>query len=201
MPRLVVPPLTPGTLSGRDQPEIPAGAVTLRPWTAADAPGLVAAYTDPDIRRWHCLALDDEREALGLIGWWRAAWTDERGASWAVTDTRAGGLLGRMALRTLDLGDATAEVAYWVVPAGRGRGVAREGLRALTRWAFTDAGLQRLELFHSVHNPASCKVAVGAGFSYEGVARGSVLHQDGWHDMHQHARLRTDPDDGPDPSR
>ena len=47
-------------------------------------------------------------------------------------------------------------------------------------------------------NPASCRIAENAGYPYEGTRRQQVLHQDGWHDMHLHARLVTDetPADG-----
>ena len=48
---------------------------------------------------------------------------------------------------------------------------------------------------HATANQASCAVATGAGFEVEGTARRGLLHEDGWHDMHLHARLADD-DDG-----
>jgi RimJ/RimL family protein N-acetyltransferase len=39
-------------------------------------------------------------------------------------------------------------------------------------------------------NAESCQVALKAGFALEGTARSALLHTDGWHDMHVHARLR-----------
>lgn len=53
-------------------------------------------------------------------------------------------------------------------------------------------GLQRLRLTHSVENPASCRVAERAGFALEGTMRSALLHEDGWHDEHLHARVRGD---------
>jgi RimJ/RimL family protein N-acetyltransferase len=35
-------------------------------------------------------------------------------------------------------------------------------------------------------------VATRAGFSLVGILRGFMLHADGWHDVHMHARLATD---------
>lgn len=52
--------------------------------------------------------------------------------------------------------------------------------------------LHRLELAHSVRNPASCRVADKAGYRLEGTKRQEGRHADGWHDMHPHARLRSD---------
>lgn len=63
---------------------------------------------------------------------------------------------------------------------------------AVSRWAFEDLGLHRLRITHSVANPASCAVAEKAGFRLDGTMRGALLHADGWHDEHLHARLRTD---------
>ncbi|MGO8889299.1 MAG: GNAT family N-acetyltransferase [Streptosporangiaceae bacterium] len=41
-------------------------------------------------------------------------------------------------------------------------------------------------------NTASCRVAAKAGFAAEGIQRSAVLHADGWHDMHVHARISGD---------
>jgi RimJ/RimL family protein N-acetyltransferase len=85
-----------------------------------------------------------------------------------------------------------AEVAYWTTRAARGRGVAPRATTALTRWAFDEIGFHRLELMHATANEASCRVAGKAGFALEGTKRSAVLHQDGWHDMHLHARVQGD---------
>ena len=188
MPYLVPPALPSGTVSGRLQPVLTGSAVRVRPWTVQDAPELVTAYADPDIQRWHCRSLDLV-EAVALIEEWNAAWVDETSASWAVTDDER--VLGRVGFRVVDLSAGVAEVGYWVLPSARGRGVARDALATLTRWSFDDLGLQRLELTHSTENQASCRVAAAVDYPLEGTARASVLHTDGWHDMHRHARVRT----------
>nr|WP_308214482.1 GNAT family protein [Rhodococcus sp. ARC_M8] len=72
-----------------------------------------------------------------------------------------------------------------------------QSVTALSEWAFREAGFHRLELEHSIHNPRSCRVATKAGFSEEGVRRSSARHADGWHDMHVHARLRSDQPSAP----
>ena len=66
------------------------------------------------------------------------------------------------------------ELGYAVSPWGRGRGVATETLRELTRWAFAQ-GMQRVTALISVDNPASSRVAAKVGYTFEGVLR-SVHH-------------------------
>ncbi|MER5615573.1 GNAT family N-acetyltransferase [Streptomyces sp. NPDC002215] len=198
MPYLVPPHIPPGRLADSAQPALAADDdLLLRPWRCADAPSVVAAFSDPAIQRWHMRRADSEDEARGWIEQWQEAWHGETAAHWAVVRPRGAGdgigeVLGRISLRSLIPEGGRAECAYWVLPAARGRGVAPRAVSALARWAFDEIGFERLELEHSVLNEASCRVAAKTGFALEGTRRHSQLHPDGWHDMHLHARLRGD---------
>ncbi|MGW1004656.1 GNAT family N-acetyltransferase [Streptomyces sp. NPDC002520] len=193
MPYLTEPVLAAGTLARNPQPVLPTGdGLVLRPWRAEDAPAVHAAFQDPVLHQWHLRGCESEEEAAQWIDEWRGAWAGEDNAQWAVADADTDELLGRVALRQIVLGDGVAEVAYWTVPQARGRGVAARATTTVTRWAFEEVGLMRLELLHSIANPASCRVASKTGFALEGTKRSGFLHRDGWHDMHLHARLRTD---------
>ncbi|MEU2543747.1 GNAT family N-acetyltransferase [Streptomyces iakyrus] len=190
MPFLINPVLTAGTLASRPQPALPAdGGLLLRPWRAGDAPAVYEVFQDPLMHQWHARSADSVDEVGDWIREWHQAWDDEREAHWAVADAGSDALLGRVALRELRLHDGTAEVAYWTVPAARGRGVAARATTALTRWALDEARFHRLELLHAVRNEASCRVATRTGFTLEGTKRSAVLQPDGWHDMHLHARV------------
>ncbi|MFF9522349.1 GNAT family N-acetyltransferase [Streptomyces achromogenes] len=193
MPFLVKPVLTAGALAGGPQPTLPAaGGLLLRPWRAEDAPAVHAAFQDPALHQWHMRACHSEEEAAGWIARWQASWAGENEAQWAVVDERTDELRGRVALRQILLGSGVAEVAYWTVARARGQGVAARAAAALSHWAFEEIGFHRLELFHATANEASCRVAAKAGFALEGTKRSALLHQDGWHDMHFHARVRGD---------
>jgi ribosomal-protein-alanine N-acetyltransferase len=173
--------------------------ILLRPWVAADAPQVVTAFADPDIRYWHMRTIDDEDEALAWIDGWKQQWDDEAAGNWAIVRTGADGseqVLGQGGLRSVDLFEGWGEITYWVVPAGRGTGVATRAAIVLAQWILEDLGLARLELMHSTANEASCHVADKAGFLAEGTLRHAVLHADGWHDMHLHSRVATDLDRG-----
>ncbi|MFG1746920.1 GNAT family N-acetyltransferase [Micromonospora chalcea] len=186
------PPAVPaGTLAAGPQPTLPAeGGLVLRPWADGDAPSVLAAYQDPEIRRWHTRRPASPEQVLQWFAHSRRAWQEETGASWAVT--RGDEVVGRMTLGGVNLDDGEAACAYWVVPAARGTGVASGALRALSAWALADGRLHRLWLDHSTGNVASCRVAVKAGFRLEGTKRSAAVHDDGRHDMHLHARVRGD---------
>ncbi|GGZ07582.1 GNAT family N-acetyltransferase [Streptomyces poonensis] len=193
MPYLTSPVLPAGTFAERPQPALPTGdGLILRPWSVEDAPAVHAAFRDPVLRQWHMRGAASEDEVRSWIAEWRSGWTEERDAQWAVVDADTDRLKGRVALRAIELADGTAEVAYWTVASARGQGVAARATTALARWALDEIGFHRLELLHSVRNEASCRVAAKTGFALEGTKRGALLHEDGWHDMHLHARVRGD---------
>ena len=86
------------------------------------------------------------------------------------------------------------ELGYIVHPAARGRGLATEMLRLLTRWALDDLGAHRIELIINVENAASERVAERCGYTREGVARSIHLKQDIRTDAAIWSRLPSDPD-------
>ena len=189
MPRLTGSVVAAGNLARLAQPELDVDDFVLRAWRPADAPAVVAAYTDPDIQQWHARSMD-MNEALEWIAAWPQRWRHETDCGWAVASGEA--VLGQISLRGINLDSGFAGVSYWVLPQARGRRIAPRALVAVTRWAFEALGLHRIEVDHSTRNPASCRVAERAGYRAEGVKRSQALHADGWHDMHQHARIATD---------
>ena len=188
----VGPVVMPGSLARTPQPQLDAEGLRLRPWDDGErgVELVVRALDDPEIQRWFPDVHGGVPEARRWLAIRRQRWQSESGADWAIVDGEA--VIGRMGLMRLSLADGLGEVGYWLLPEGRGRGVATRTLRAVCDWAFDSVGLHRLELVHSVDNPDSCGVAQRAGFALEGTARERMLHGDGWHDMHIHARLAGD---------
>ena len=193
VPLLVSPVVAAGGLARLEQPVLAGSDFVVRPWRAADAPVVAEAYRDPGIQRWHTRSLSPD-EAAAWVAQWPGRWQAESGAGWAVADAGADGpVWGQISLRTLSLGEGTAEISYWVLPAARGRQLAARALTVLSRWAFGVLGLHRIEVLHSTRNPASCRVAERAGYPAESTRRSDALNTDGWHDMHLHARIAGDP--------
>src|SRR5262245_3977966 len=61
----------------------------------------------------------------------------------------------------------TAELAYWVRPDKRRRGIGLRGVGAVTQWAHQHADLQRVWLEISPDNPASLRLAQRAGYRFD----------------------------------
>lgn len=149
------------------------------------------AFDCPDIQRWHVRRMDSLDEALAWTAAWETRWDNETDASWAITDTQDRPI-GQVGLRAISLFEGSAQVSYWVLPTARGTGVAARAALVLARWTFDVVRLNRIVLQHSTANLASCRVAAKLGFRVEGTLRAAQRHADGWHDIHTHARLRTD---------
>jgi RimJ/RimL family protein N-acetyltransferase len=71
--------------------------------------------------------------------------------------------------------------------------VASAALRALTEWAFSELGAERLELLIATGNDASKRVAERCGYVREGVLRSAYFKQDLREDTEIWSRLPTDP--------
>lgn len=171
-----------------------ADELVLRPWRDSDADAAMTAFAVPDLQRWHMRRIDSADEARGWIACWTDRWHANTDASWAITRVAEDEVLGCVSLRTVMPAAATAQLSWWTLPRARRSGVASAGARAVAQWAFTTLGLHRLFAVHSIHNEPSCRVARRAGFALEGTLRDYMLHDDGWHDVHMHARLASDVD-------
>lgn len=191
MPRLVADVVPAGALRDRPQPSLETrGGLTLRPWASIDGDALTAAYSDPSIQQWHHRSMtpDEARRWIVDAG---ARWRAETDAEWAAV-TSDGTVIGRVALRNVALMIGQAQLSYWTLPDHRGAGVATRATTHLADWALHELGLWRLEIRHSIRNPASCRVALAAGFGLEAELRRSHIHADGWHDVHVHTRFARD---------
>lgn len=159
--------------------------IRLRAWREEDAPVVLDAFREPGMRRQAAWPVVTSQDAIG----WIASWEGAGHAFAVVVDGR---VVGNVAVTRIDEHD-TGWVSYWTVPEMRGRGVATAATAELARWAFAERGLFRLELGHRTDNPASCRVAVKAGFAAEGVERGRLCYDGVRYDVERHARLATDP--------
>lgn len=80
--------------------------------------------------------------------------------------------IGHCGLWLKDLGEGRASAGYAISPAERGRGYAADALAALTEFAWTVPGVQRIELFIEPWNAASIRTAEHAGYLRESLLPG-----------------------------
>ena len=151
----------------------------LRPSAERDVASIRAVYSEPDIRYWMGWdgELPDDVEARANIGRAADAWRNGTWAVFRIVDAATGEVVGGVNLRFGDF--ELAEVSYCLRASVRGRGLATRAVRLVSRWAFDELGIERIELRTHPENEASCRVAERAGFRREGIERASRAWPDG----------------------
>lgn len=188
MPRTSAPVVD--AFGADEQPALqPAEGLVLRPFERGDAAFVEAAFSDADIMRWHHWRIDSTDEAIEWIDRTVETWATGTMANWLIEHRDVP--VGRVALHA-EAERGTAEIAYWLIPAGRGHGCGTQAARWVTQWAH-GRGFHRVVLQHGVENVASCRVADRLGYRVEGIARGAEFADGVWHDVHQHAHVTGDP--------
>jgi RimJ/RimL family protein N-acetyltransferase len=165
-------------------PALTGDVVWLRPWTEADVPAIVRAFTDPVMRRfsWRTAPCTgtDARDDLARHEQDRLRGEALHLALVEPHDRTA--VLGGVSLAEVRPDQGRAAVGYWLSPTARGRGAATQAVRLLAGWAFTELGLARLELTCGPDNESSQRVAERCGFTREGLLRSHVPFKAGRRD-------------------
>ncbi|MDJ1157860.1 GNAT family protein [Chelatococcus sp. SYSU_G07232] len=105
-----------------------------------------------------------------------------------------GVLLGGLTLGLVRRGVAQAcTLGYWMGAAYARQGYMTHGVRAATRFAFSELGLRRIEAACLPSNEASIRLLEKAGFTREGYARRYLCIAGSWQDHLLYALLRDDP--------
>lgn len=133
---------------------------TLRPWRADDAAWYVAARDDT------VLAFTTERADLtadDVAAAIEAAHASDTVAAFAIEDEQHH-LVGNLAV---EIDGDTAEVSYFLAPAGRGRGLMTDALRAVTGWLLS-RGIGTVRAVTARGNDASAAALVRVGFRAAG---------------------------------
>lgn len=151
-------------------PPLSDDVVALRPWSAADVPAQLAAFSDAAFQRfsdWEPRTEADARRSL--VEQEQARRRGEQVELAVVARDDRDVVLGGASLNGVDLSQGRAAVGYWLAPEARGRGFATRSVRLLAGWAFEDLGVVRLELTCGPDNRASQRVAERCGFTREGI--------------------------------
>ena len=155
-----------------DVGELSDGVVTLRRISPGDEDALLDERLDPESRRWATSTrLWTAPDIKVFVAGAAAAWLAGTEARFAIVETATGDCAGSLGLRMTVPAFRIAEIGYGLRAGWRGRGLATRSVRLVASWAFTRAGIARLELGAAAANTASRRVAVRAGFQLEGVAR------------------------------
>ena len=165
------------------------GRILLRPWTREDAQFLADASADPAIRQYNgnhdrhgqpdpvpstsqaqMMIADFEQNLVSF-----ATGGTPGGVAFVIEDVESGQPVGCCGVDDWT-GEDVAQIGYWLVAGGRGRGNATRAVVLLTAWLF-GLGAARVFLTVVAGNEGSVAVALRAGFVYEGTMRSHAVWQ------------------------
>jgi len=142
------------------------GQIELRTATEWDIPDILIAHQDdPDLHRRLGLVRPPSGAELGSAAE-RDPAEREAGTAVKLTIVEPGGddCRGRIEAHRIDWEQGSAELAVWVAPQLRRRGVARRALRLAAGWLLETVGLHSLTLRVEADNVAMLRAAEAAGF-------------------------------------
>jgi len=101
---------------------------------------------------------------------------------------RGGTIAGGITLHHYDEQRSRVEVGYWLLPTGRGRGIATRAVRTLANHVHSN-GVVRLEAVVRLENERSIRVLERLGFTREGTLRQLLRYRDGRADAYIYSLL------------
>lgn len=172
--------------------QIETDSIRLRPLHEHDADLIADACTaDPLIKHW-VMRLPNA-DASGAEQWIAERRRSEEPGNQitrGVTERADDRLVGAIWLGRFDHEARRAELAFWIAPQHRERGLATAAVNAMTAFGFDELHLVRVQLLAATENLASQRVAEKAGFQREGVLQ-AYRRINGQHtDLIMYSRLR-----------
>jgi RimJ/RimL family protein N-acetyltransferase len=165
------------------------GQVTLRPVAEDDLPWLAHLRSDPAAagpHEWHGWSdpTADRRQ------WDESGMLSDNGGTLVVMHgpDRAGSVQWRK-VRTGPIAWNWA-IGIGLAPEFRGRGCGSEAQQLLVRYLFAHTQFNRIEATTEITNIAEQRALEKAGFTREGVLRGTTFRQGRWHDQVIYSVLR-----------
>ena len=165
------------------------GRIVLRPWTREDAQFLADASADPAIRQYNGHhdrygqpdPVPSTAQAEATIAEFEHTLVSFAtsgipvGVAFVIEDGESGQPVGCCGVDDWT-GEDVAQIGYWLVAGGRGRGHATRAVVLLTAWLF-GLGAARVFLTVVAGNEDSAAVALRAGFVHEGTMRSHAVWQ------------------------
>lgn len=113
----------------------------------------------------------------------------------AVAPASDDGCVGDVSWRAVPTGPTSTcwNIGIVILPEFRGRGYGTEAQRLLAGYLFATTTANRVEAETDVENLAEQRALEKAGFTREGIRRGSQFRDGRWRDMAVYGRLRDDP--------
>lgn len=183
----------------RETPELEGAKVRLRMPRAADyrewaeLRAISRVFLEPWEPRW--MPDEFERSAWRMrINHYRRDYAQGMAMAFFMFERGHGRLVGGITLGNIRHGvSKSAQIGYWIGQPYAGQGLMTDAVRTLSRFAFGELTLHRIEAACIPENSRSIRVLEKAGFRREGLLRSYLRINGVWQDHYLYARIADDP--------
>ncbi len=166
----------------------------LRPFVLSDAPAMFQNWArDAEVTRYLTWpAHKNMQETEQVISEWISRYQEPDFYQWCIADRETQQAIGSVAaVRVLEEIEAV-ETGYCLSRACWGKGLMTEVYAAVLDFFFETVQVNRVQASHDARNPASGKVMLKCGLSYEGTRRMGARNQSGICDIVLYGKIKTD---------
>jgi ribosomal-protein-serine acetyltransferase len=97
---------------------------------------------------------------------------------------------GLIAIKEVDEWNKRAELGYWLVPRFEGKGIMVSCCTAVLYFAFSNLGLNRVQIKVGIGNARSSRIPERLGFKFEGIERAGEKFPDHYNDLEVYSMLK-----------
>ena len=137
--------------------------------------------------------VEGTRSAADVAGWIRKGEEQmARNEGWNALLWYQGRIAGAIGYKPIDWPNLRVEIGYWLASEFQRNGLMTDAARALTRHAFSEWGLNRVEIRCAVENRRSAAIPQRLGFTEEGLLRQAFRVGGVFQDLRLFGMLRKD---------
>lgn len=101
-------------------------------------------------------------------------------------------MIGGIGLYPIDTAHKKTSLGYWLSEDSQGKGIMTDAVKKVIEYAFTELGLNRIEVSCAVGNTKSSAIPKKLGFVFEGISRDGNWLYDHFVDLENYSLLKKD---------
>jgi ribosomal-protein-alanine N-acetyltransferase len=138
----------------------------LREFESWDIGSVFQGLSHPDVIRYYGVSYDSIESTQAQMDWFKQLYEEESGIWWAICNGANGAFIGATGFNNIDRTTHRAEIGFWLLPPGWGKGYIQEAVHAILPYGFNHLGLQSVEAIVETENQNSVAVLRKLGFQY-----------------------------------
>lgn len=173
-------------------PVIDLGNYILREKTVDDTVDFFNYYSDPEVNKYIlCDIPQDIEDARRELYYWRNIFYHNDGIYFAIARKDNSKLIGSIGLTSRNNYHRRIELSYDLAKEYWRKGITTAAIKAVTKYAFEEMQMNRIEAFTSINNLPSKNLLLKNGFELEGLLRKHRYYKGNYVDVYIFSMLRT----------